>query len=267
MNWSIGVTPYESKMRQARISFPRLLRAEWQALSSVRYTWITLVLGGGLALLTSVSAAFIWAPLADGPPLADALTQGTFFAQLAALMVGSSLFAREYSSGSLRTQFAAVPKRTSLMFAKATVLLATMFAFGLVLVFATLAASALIYSLAGREQGQDVGTILRVALGGSTLLALTGILGLGIAMIVRSEPVTIAIVLLLLLVIPVLLTLAGPGTWLDVLSDLMFASAGRVLTTPAETWGLGSFRDLLVTVAWPAGALGAGLLAVTRRDA
>jgi len=262
------VPPYRSQVGPARITFGRLVRAETIALFSLRSTYVVLLIGGGLTFAISLLAtlAFTASGLTEAPFFSFA-TIGLLFAQIAATMTGAGLYAKEHSSGSLRTQFAAAPRRVKTMLAKATTLFVSVFVLGVVLLVVSLAASAVVFAATGRTVGLDAGILVPLVLGGATVLALTSVLGLGVAALVRSEALTIAIVLVLLLVVPVLLTLAADQEWVRVISELMFSHTTATLTTPVNVAGDVLLRDALVSIAWPAAALAIGATAVARRDA
>jgi ABC-2 type transport system permease protein len=260
--------PYRSSLRTARVTFPRLVQAEWVALFSLRSTYITLVVGGFLAFALAAYTASSWAGETASAPFTDTPSQGTMFAQIAAVLVGAALYARENTTGSLRTQFAAAPRRVSILLAKATALFVAAFVLGAILVALILTASAILYSGAARDVDLDPTTLASLVVGGGALLALTSVLGLGIATIVRSEALTITIVLVVLLVLPMLLTLAEPNLpWAVTVSDLMFGNASSVLLTPITELSATVARNLTTVIAWPTVALALGTLLVARRDA
>lgn len=259
------IAQYISPLALARISFPGLFKAEWIALFSVRYTYVTLLVGGfaafGIAVLTAVS----WSTDLNPPPLVDAPLQGLLFAQIAAVLIGASLYARENSSGSLRTQFSAAPRRVTIVLTKALALMASSFTLGAVLVALSLVASAAVYTVSGHTVTLEPTKILTTILGSGALLALTSVLGLAIATITRSEAFTVSIVLVLLVIVPTLLGVAGADqAWAAVTADLMFANA-----TNALVGGVSSNipHDVVVSAAWPAAALAFGAALVWRRDA
>lgn len=262
------VPPYRSQAGPARITFGRLVRAETIALFSLRSTHVVLLIGGGLSFALSFLAtlSFSASGLTEAPFFSFA-TIGLLFAQIAATMTGAGLYAKEHSSGSLRTQFAAAPRRVRTMLAKAATLFVSIFVLGVILLVLSLAASAVVFVVGGRTIAFDLGVLLPIVVGGAAVLALTSVLGLGVAAIVRSEALTITIVLVLLLVLPVLLTLAAEQEWARVLSDLMFSHATATLTQPIDAVRDVLARDILITIAWPAAALAIGTAAVARRDA
>jgi ABC-2 type transport system permease protein len=190
------------------------------------------------------------------------------FAQIAAVLVGAALYARENVTGSVRTQFAAAPRRVSILLAKATALSIAAFVLGAILIALILTASAVLYSSAAREARLDPTTLVSLVIGGGALLAFTSVLGLGIATLVRSEALTITIVLVMLLVLPMLLLLAEPNLpWAATASNLMFGKASNILLSPIVELNAATVRGLATTIAWPAVTLALGVGLVARRDA
>lgn len=128
-----GHTPVHS------ITFFRLLRSEWIKLWTLRSTWWTLgatvVIMVGFALIMAFAAQFMTDQLGTaemspedqaamgglvGAPLVIAF--GYEFAALVVAVLGSMVITGEYSTGMIRSTFAAAPGRLAPFAAKATVL-------------------------------------------------------------------------------------------------------------------------------------------------
>jgi ABC-2 type transport system permease protein len=121
------------------VTFWRLLRSEWIKLWTLRSTWWTLgstvVIMAGFALMMAVVVQFLNDQMADAEtaPEGQASMDGLFgaptviaggyeFAALVVAVLGAMVITGEYSTGMIRSTFAAAPGRLSAFAAKATVL-------------------------------------------------------------------------------------------------------------------------------------------------
>lgn len=121
------------------VTFWRLLRSEWIKLWTLRSTWWTLgstvVIMVGFALMMAVVVQFLTDQMGDvemapeerasmdalfGAP--TVIAGGYEFAALVVAVLGAMLITGEYSTGMIRSTFAAAPGRLGAFAAKATVL-------------------------------------------------------------------------------------------------------------------------------------------------
>ena len=110
----------------AVVSFPRVVRSEWLKFRSVRSSWLTLaitmVLVVGLGALFCAARAAHWPPRDPGEQFTFDPTRislaGVFLAQLAMGVLGVLVVTGEYSSGTIRATFTAVPRRLPVYIAK-----------------------------------------------------------------------------------------------------------------------------------------------------
>jgi ABC-2 type transport system permease protein len=128
-----GHTPVQN------VTFGRLLRSEWIKLWTLRSTWWTLgstvVIMVGFALMMAIVVQFVTDQMTDvemaaedqasmdsvfGAPMV--IAGGYEFAALVVAVLGAMLITGEYSTGMIRSTFAAAPGRLGAFAAKATVL-------------------------------------------------------------------------------------------------------------------------------------------------
>ncbi|GAA4771815.1 hypothetical protein [Microbacterium gilvum] len=256
-----------------RLTFAHLVRAEWIALSSLRGSIVTLIVGSALVVLASVGLTAMMLALTDAaegmaPPALTMTLNGAAVAQIVAVLVGVSVFAKEHATGSLRTQLAAAPRRAATIGAKAVVVGVASFAWSLAALAVSFAGVVAVSAAAGAEVPFD-DALTQIALpiaGAAFFVALVGVFSLGMAVLLRSETWSVTLVLVFLLMIPtVLLTL--PFEWAPTVAEYLLGSAGEVFSTAhAEITGE-VVRDAVVAIAWPAAALVAGMAVLSRRDA
>ena len=130
-----GMTPVHN------VTFWRLLRSEWIKLWTLRSTWWTLgstvVIMAGFALMMAFVVQFLNDQMGDAETAPEGqgsmggllgaptvIAGGYEFAALVVAVLGAMVITGEYSTGMIRSTFAAAPGRLSAFAAKATVLAA-----------------------------------------------------------------------------------------------------------------------------------------------
>jgi len=181
----------------------------------------------------------------------------------------------EYSTGMIRATLAAMPRRTTVLAAKAAVVSAVTLAAGAVAVLGSVLAGRLIlpghgYTPAAGYPALSLanGTVLRAAAGTVLYLALIALLSLGIATAVRDAAVAIGAVLGLLYLFPILAQVGGAGMQRH-LEQIGPMTAGLEIqaSTGLRHLPIGPWAGLGVLAAWAAAALLAGGLLLRLRDA
>ncbi|MEU4363922.1 ABC transporter permease [Promicromonospora sp. NPDC023987] len=244
---TVGQTPVKN------VSFWRVLRSEWIKLWTLRSTWWTLgptvVVMVGFAFAMALVAQFIGDQMADAGPEAEAAGAGgmipgtlvvAFGFETAALVVavlGSMIITGEYSTGMIRSTFAAVPDRLTAFFAKATVLAGVT----AVLTAVSLAiAWAVTYPILDANSSTvdfSDGTQVR-QLGGVVLyVVLVALFSLGIGALLRHTAGAIFTVVALFFVVPTIFTgaaaFASDIDWVVWVTKLLPSVAGAQITPTA----------------------------------
>jgi ABC-2 type transport system permease protein len=243
--------------------------SEWTKLRSVRSTYWTLLVAVvtpiGLSALVAVTLAN--APQGGAP--VDPLLPGVLsleYAVLAIGVLGVLTFSSEFSTGLVRTTFAAVPRRRAVLAAKAAVLGAVTLAAGELVAFVSFALVQVV--LSGKHLGVSLsrpgvpGAVLATGL----LLFVVATMGLGLGAIVRHTAGGIAALvgLIFLPAIPAL----PPAPWGGRVGRFTLLDAARQVTALHPATNLfAPALSLLVLLAWPALTLLAAALLITRRDA
>ncbi len=254
-----------------RPGFGAVLRAEWIKLRTVRSTSWTLaslvVLGAGLTvLICGLNAEWLASGEADESP-GSFITWGMMLAPIAAVVLGAMVATSEYSTGMIRSTFAAMPRRGSVLAAKAIVVSAVLFVVG--------TATAFLGYLGGNwfldREGIGMpleGDVLRAMYGSGLYVAGVGLLTLAVGFLVRHTAAAISLVLALLLVVGNMVNLV-PGEVGEWLVKLMPGNAGSVISSPVPFNPnlLDAWPGFAVFVAEIAVVLGLAWYAVRRRDA
>ena len=188
------------------------LHAEWTKLRTTAGTaWLLL---GTVVVTVGVSAAAV---AATRCPAATACPVDTPKLSLTGIQVGQVLVAilavqaisGEYSTGMIRITLTAMPRRASVLAAKAAMLTGLVLAAGIVAVAGALLAGRLILPGHGFTAARGFpplslgdGPVLRAAAGSVLYLALIALLSLGIATAVRDSAAAIGLVLGLFYLVP-----------------------------------------------------------------
>lgn len=244
------------------------LQAEWLKLRTVVSTPLlllgTLVLTAGLDAISI--AATRCAAVACGHDPGKVSLLGVEVGQAAVAVLAVHAVSGEYGTGMIRVTFAAMPRRSLVLAAKALLVTA--------LVLGAAAASVLVSVLLARSapgfRGVAVtsGPMLRAAFGSVLYLGLIAALATGVAAAIRDGAVSTGMVLGLLYLFPVVGVAFGP-LWqrhvaqvAPMLAGLDVQATGGLRTLPLAPWqGLG------VLALWAVGALALGAVLTERRDA
>ncbi|UYQ65529.1 ABC transporter permease [Streptomyces peucetius] len=271
--------------------FRHLLAAEWIKLWSLRSThW---VLGAGALTVTGInvnSAASNADRLAHQPllppepppgvpprpevlfdPLHTAFVDPAWqLFMIIAATVGALAVFGEYTSGLIRTTFAAVPDRRAVVTAKVTVVSAVMLALGTLVSGASFGVTQMLLREYGGLSLGDAGALRAVA--ASALLApLCALVGMAVGAVVRHAAGSVVAIVALLLLVPALFQ-GERHRWVKEIGNAMPLSAwDRLVTNPERTIGLGRYPLTIseawtVYGAWAVAAVAVTVVAVRRRD-
>jgi ABC-2 type transport system permease protein len=253
-----------------RPGFADVVRSEWTKLWSVRSTPWTLL---ALFVVTVGFSALICATIPDSELRAsdfDAASQsmvGGFFGQIAVVVIGVLSVTSEYSKGGIRSTLTAVPNRLRVVGAKALVVAAVTFVFGLVSCFVSFEVGQAI--LAGKDADVALGDpeVLRAVIGAGLYLMACAMFGFGLGVLLRQTAGAITGALVLLFVAPPLIGLI-PGSVGEWITKHFTSNAGQaVLMVVPQDDQLGPWAGYFVFSLWWVVILAAGAALLVRRDA
>lgn len=274
-----------SSSQSSGVHFSGVLRSEWIKLRSLRSTaWSFL-----LVLVLPIGIGVLLAAFADdggqgltGDAARNALvlysTSGTMLSSLIVAVIGALVVTGEYGTGMIRSSFAAVPRRSVALAAKAIVLAVVVFVTSAVSVWATAFITLPIAAGRNVEASLDASVAMPL-LGASVYLTLIALLAFAVGVVLRSTAGAIAGVLGLMLVAPVVVQLVQSFTgakWLGTLTNLLPQNAGQPLmqfgTEVTAGWhdgvlALGGWSGFAVLLAWAVVASATALVLVEKRDA
>jgi ABC-2 type transport system permease protein len=259
-------------------SFRDALHAEWTKVRTVPGTfWLLAVVVAATAAAGALTAAAVSCPSAGcGEDPARLSLTGVELGQAVAAILAVLAVTGEYSTGLIRVTLAAVPRRGTMLAAKAVIVTGLVLAAGTVAVLASMLAGRLILPGRGLTPAHGypplslAGPDLRAAAGSVLYLGLVALLALGVAVVIRDSAVAIGAVLGLLYLFPVIATALDPG-WRRHLEQIGPMAAGLDIqaTTGAAlgSQALSPWAGLGVLALWALGAMLLGGLVFRLRDA
>jgi hypothetical protein len=173
----------------------------------------------------------------------------------------------EYSSGTIRSTFAAVPRRRTVLGAKSLVVVGTVLVVGTVACLGAFLAGQAILAPKGVGVSLFASGELRAVLGGGLYLAVLALLGVGLGAILRHTAGAISAFVGLVLVLPIIVR-PLPQPWGHDISKFLPANAGQaLLDVHGAGGGLAPWTGFAVLCAWAAAAVGLAAWRIVRRDA
>jgi ABC-2 type transport system permease protein len=242
-----------------------VVAAEWTKFSSLRSTWITTGVSAFLLIAFGMIASASFS--GSGMSAVDLALGGSTLAALAVGVLGVLLGAGEYTTGMIRSTFAAVPRRLPVLWSKSLVAgLAALvvMTIGAFVAFA-LGATVLNSAVTGLSLGDD--GVLRALLGAGLYLGLVAVLGVALGMLVRSSAGAIAILAGGLLILPGLAPLLPNGI-ADAITPYLPSNAGSAVMTLTHGDGtLAPWTGLAVFALYVAATLAAAAYRLRKADA
>jgi ABC-2 type transport system permease protein len=209
-----------------------------------------------------------------GDPAKISLT-GIQLGQAIVMILGVLAISGEHGAGMFRVSLTAVPRRMTLLTAKAAVVTGLILAAAVLAVGGSLLAGRLLLPGSGYTVAHGFaalspgdGPTLRAAAGSVLYLCLIALLALGVAAVVRDTGASIGVMLALLYFVPLLTQAVSDPDWKRHIQQgaptagLAIQATRRLDTLPIEPW-----QGLAVLAAWAAAALLAAAVVIRTRDA
>jgi ABC-2 type transport system permease protein len=257
--------------------FAQTLHAEWTKLRTLPGTGWLLAAAAALTIAVSAAADAASACPSGGcqaDPAKLSLT-GVQVGQAIVAILAVLAISNEYSTGMIRVTLTAMPRRWSVLGAKAALVGGLVLAAGALGVLGSVLVGRLILPGHGFSTAHGFpplsladGPVLRAACGSVLYLALIGLLSLGVATAVRDSAVAIGLILGLLYLFPLVSTVVGNQHWQRHLDQIGPMTAGLDIqaTVGVQALPLTPWQGLGVLAAWSFCALLLGGLTLRLRD-
>jgi ABC-2 type transport system permease protein len=291
---SATTTTFTSSFDTSKVSFPRLLIAEWRKLWSLRSTWwvlgitAALIIGFALIFSAAMSSAMsnpeFQAQIGGAIHPTTYVTSGYGVAVLVGAALGALTMTGEYSTGMIRATLSTAPTRLPVLWAKLTVVAVAVFA-----VVAVSTAIAYVVTnpiLTSHDIHVDLsdGEHVRALLGVPLYVTVVALFALAVGVLLRSTPGAIVTVVGVFFLVPSIVSVIATATgqaWAETVNKWLPGAAGeRIITQVGDLAPVngptGPGSGLAVFDAWPGFAVLVGytvvLIAVAavvlkRRDA
>jgi ABC-2 type transport system permease protein len=272
------VDPASSRARRERwADLQDALHAEWTKLrttpGAAGLALATIVLTAGLS--AAAAAATTYTP-GTGQDLAKISLTGIDLGQAVIAILAVLVISNEYSTGMIAATLTAIPRRATMLAAKASLVTAVGLAAGTAAVLTSLLTGRLLLPGNGFTAAHGYallslgdGPLLRAAAGSVLYLALIALLSLGVAATVRDSATAVGLVLALLYLFPIIASAVTDPHWQRHLQQISPMDAGLAIqaTTNLHNLPIGPWAGLGVLAAWAVAAMLAGALTLTLRDA
>jgi ABC-2 type transport system permease protein len=201
---------------------------------------------------------------------------GIYLGQAVVAILAVLVISSEYSTGMIRVTLAAMPRRSTVLAAKAAVLTGLVLVSGAIAVLACVLAGQLILAGHGIDPAHGYpslslgsASVLRAAVGSVLYLALIALLSLGTATAVRDSATAIGVILGLLYLFQIVAAVLGGSHLARLIQRIGPMTAGLAIqaTTGLQHLPISPWAGLGVLAAWAAGALLVGALLLRLRDA
>ncbi|WP_406861829.1 ABC transporter permease [Streptomyces sp. HUAS MG47] len=251
-----------------RITAAGVLRSEWHKLWTVRSAWITmlsavvLVLGVGILMGATYESG---GGDSDVDPVLLTL-YGTQLGGVCLAVLGILVSAGEYTTGMIRASLTAVPRRLPVLWAKAAVFTATVFALSLATALVTFLTAQVFLDDTDQATALSDPGVLRAIVGNAAGTTLLAVLALGLGAALRSVAGGIGAFIGGVMVLPEVLGML-PYESVDTALRYFPTQAAGALGSAAPIPGAASPGAALLGLAlWAAAALAVPAVLLRRRD-
>ncbi|MEU9705023.1 ABC transporter permease [Streptomyces sp. NPDC047981] len=251
-----------------RVTPTRVLRSEWHKLWTVRSTWITVLTA--VAFLLGVGILMGATYTSDGGDSdVDTVVLTLYGSQLGAIclaVLGILVTAGEYSTGLIRASLTAVPRRTPVLWAKATVFTAAVFTISLVTALLTFLVAQIFLSDTDQAASLTDDAVLAAIAGNAAGVTLLGLVALGLGAALRSVPGGIGAFIGGVMVLPEVLGMLPYDAMETAIRYFPTQAAGALGSATPMPNAASPGAALLALCLWAAAALIVPALLLRRRD-
>jgi ABC-type transport system involved in multi-copper enzyme maturation permease subunit len=262
-----------------KAGMPGVIRSEWTKIRSVRSTYWTLivlvVVGIGLGALICYATENRFTHLGHGAGLgfdatARSLTAFSELGQLVMMVLGAMAITAEYTTGMIRTSLTTMPRRGTVYAAKGLVFGVMAFVVSIVTAFIAFFLGQSILHSTGASATLSDPNVLRAIIGTALYVTVIGLMSFAFGAIIRHTAGTIATMVGVLFILPLIVEVL-PSDWTnDVNKWLPGSAGGQLMATVAgssDSTLFSAWGQFGVTVGYTVILLIIGAFLFRKRDA
>jgi ABC-2 type transport system permease protein len=257
----------------SHVSLVSSTRSEWikfRSVPSTLYSIATMViLSVGLGALVDFGVGHHYqrhAASYEGPVATS--FYALFLTQFVVGVVGALFITNEYTSTSIRSSLAAVPRRTLFVVSKLVVLFASLLVIAEVISFTCFSLGQIIL-YAGSAPTVGIGDpgVLRAVIMAGLYLVLLGGLGFGLGLIFRRTTFVIVVLVVVLYILP-FIALILPSSWGDPIKPYLPSQLGTgMFSTNQAANSFPPYGSALLLLAYVVGLILFGIYLMNQKDA
>ena len=226
-----------------------------------------------LLLLIANGIAMPWAyvfrdrssPKADYDAYPEMIVDKTVYVGIILAVLAVLMITNEYRSGQISTTLLSVPRRTSVLVAKAAIIAGISFVIGAVSSAIGFAVAPAILAGGGYSYALETPDLVRLVLGSGLYLAAISIIGIALGTIIRNVVAAVLATIVFLLIVPVIPQMFSEyGTEI---TRFLPIQAGSLLLAPAGTDPMGPLIGYSVLLIWTLALFVVAAITLKRRDA
>jgi len=252
------------------VTYPRVIASEFTKLHSLRSSRVSLLMA--LGLVVGLGLFVPWLSVTDwrdGTPTAgynavERSLSGIYLAQIAFGVLGAMVITGEYATGSIRSTFAAVPRRLPVLWSKLGVFLAATLVLGTIASVLAFVAGQAIFSTKDVDASFGDPHVLRAVLGCGLFLAAMGCFGLALGALLRNTAAAITTLTLALFVVPVIVDVMPKG---ETIGPYLPSAAGLTITSVSSDGPLGPWAGFGLLCGYVVATIAIAAVLLVRRDA
>ena len=257
-------------------SFFDLVKSEWTKIRTVRSTmWtiaVTIVLGIGVGALVTAETRAHWSSVNPGQHLSFDPTQvsliGLLIAQFSIGVLGVLVISAEYSTGTIRATFSAVPKRSRVYAAKIVVFGVLSFVVAELTSFVAFFLGQFLLSSPATHATLSSPGAFRAVFGGGLFVCVLGLIAMGMGTIIRHTAGAISAFVGMLLILPLIIQVLPYQLSVDLRRFLPDRIGAHIITTKGHEFNsFAPWTGMLILSLYAVGMLVIGLALLERRDA
>ena len=267
----MAAAPVVRRFSASDVSLGGTIVSEWIKFRGLASNHV--LAGFAFLLLTANGIAMPWAyvfrdrgsPKANYDAYHEMIVDNTGYVGIVLAVLAVLMITNEYRSAQIGTTLLAVPRRTAVLVAKASIIAGVSFLIGVVSAAVGFALAPIILAGGGYGYVLETPDLARLVLGSGLYLATISILGIALGTIIRNVVAAVLATIVFLLIVPVIPQMFSEyGTEITRFFPIQ---AGSLLLAPTGTDPMGPWTGYAVLLIWTLASFVVAAITFLRRDA